>query len=157
MTKTTKIAKGLRSKNNLSGLGRDGIGYLFMKLGEQPMINWLKEVFEVCVKNGIVPDTWKRSRTVMLYKKGETHIPSNWRPITITSCIYRLFMSLTAQYLQEKVHRGGKRHIFSQAQKCFVSRVPGCMEHAVITRELIAHAKLHKKDLHMVQIDLSNA
>jgi hypothetical protein len=31
------------------------------------------------------------------------------------------------------------------------------MEHAVLTRELISHAQIHRKDLYMVQIDFSNA
>jgi hypothetical protein len=31
------------------------------------------------------------------------------------------------------------------------------MEHAVLTREMISHATLHRKDLYMVQIDFSNA
>jgi hypothetical protein len=31
------------------------------------------------------------------------------------------------------------------------------MEHTVITRELISHAQIHRKNLSMVQIDFSNA
>jgi hypothetical protein len=31
------------------------------------------------------------------------------------------------------------------------------MEHAVLTREMISHATLHRKDMYMVQIDFSNA
>jgi hypothetical protein len=31
------------------------------------------------------------------------------------------------------------------------------MEHAVLTREMISHAIVHRKDMYMVQIDFSNA
>jgi hypothetical protein len=43
------------------------------------------------------------------------------------------------------------------SQKGFVAGIQGCTEHAVLTREMIAHAKRNKKNLHMVQIDFSNA
>jgi hypothetical protein len=31
------------------------------------------------------------------------------------------------------------------------------MEHAVLTREMISHATLHRKDMYIVQLDFSNA
>jgi hypothetical protein len=46
--------------------------------------------------------------------------------------------------------------LFSMS-KGFRSGQAGLMEHAALTREMISHAALHKKDLYMVQIDFSNA
>jgi hypothetical protein len=65
------IGLNLRRKNNLSAPGLDGIGYLMLKLGGVPMLDFLGHVFEACVKFGRVPKIWKRSRTVFLYKKGD--------------------------------------------------------------------------------------
>jgi hypothetical protein len=138
ITKLTRIASRLRSENNLSALGLDGIGYLFLKLGEEPMIKWLSKVFKACIESRKVPDTWKRSRLVILYKKGDTMIPSNGRLITITSGIYRLFMSLTAQDVHEKVHCGGKRQILLISQKL----------------EGIKFIELHRIDYRMISADL---
>jgi hypothetical protein len=157
MTNTVNIARTLRTKNNLSALGPDGIGYLFLKLGNAPMIKFIRELFKRCVKEGDVPDTWKQSKTVFLYKKGDSSAPNNWRPITITSCFYRLFMSMNASFIQMKMHKQDNIRIFSNSQKGFVAGVPGCMEHAVMTRELMAHAIQQKRDLHMIQIDFTNA
>jgi hypothetical protein len=121
------------------------------------MIEFIRQVFKHCVRNGDVPDTWKQAKTVFLYKKGDSSAPQNWRPITITSCLYRLFMALNASFIQLKMHKQDNIRIFSNSQKGFVSGVPGCMEHAVMTRELMAHAIAQKRDLHMVQIDFTNA
>ncbi|KAK6747781.1 hypothetical protein RB195_000773 [Necator americanus] len=36
---------------------------------------------------------WKTSKTVLLYKKGDPHDISNYRPICLLSVIYKLFIS----------------------------------------------------------------
>jgi hypothetical protein len=157
MTNRLAIAKCLKTKNNLSALGLDSIGYLFLKLGAESMIDFIRAVFKECVKAGDVPETWKTSKTVFLYKKGDSSIPSNWRPITITSCLYRLYMAMNATHIQMKMHKQDNIRIFSNSQKGFVAGIPGFMEHAVMTRELMEHAIHRKRDLHMIQIDFTNA
>jgi hypothetical protein len=69
-----------------------------------PQIEFIRKVFKECIKAGDVPGTWKKSRTVFAFKKKETELPQNWRPITITSCLYRLFMAMTAQLIQVKMY-----------------------------------------------------
>jgi hypothetical protein len=157
MTNRLAIAKCLKTKNNLSALGLDGIGYLFLKLGGVPMIEFIRAVFKECVKAGDVPTTWKTSKTVFFYKKGDMSVPLNWPPITITSCLYRLYMAMNATFIQMKMQKQDNIRIFSNSQKGFVAGVPGCMEHAVMTREMMAHAIHNKRDLHMIQIDFTNA
>jgi hypothetical protein len=80
----------------------------------------------------------------------------NWRPITVTCCIYRLFTAMIAQWIQHP-HSFNKLQIFSRAQRGFVQGQAGCMEHAMLTSELISHAQIHRKNLYLVQIDVSNA
>jgi hypothetical protein len=128
------IGQNMRRKHDLSALGLDGIGYLMLKLGSVPMLEFLSHVFEACVTYDKVPRTWKRSRTVFLYKKGDVNLPENWRPITITSCIYRIFTSMISEFLQQTIHKAGRRKIFSNSQKGSIAGVQGCMEHAVLTR-----------------------
>lgn len=54
-------------------------------------------------------------------------------------------------------HCMNKLQIFSWCQKGFVQGQADCMEHAVLTMEMISHATMHRKDMYMVQIDFSNA
>jgi hypothetical protein len=49
-------------------------------------------------------------------------------------------MAMNATFIQMKMHKRDNIRIFSKSQKGFVSGVPGCMEHAVMTREMMAHA-----------------
>jgi hypothetical protein len=66
-------------------------------------------------------------------------------------------MSMISEFIQQHIHKSGSRKIFSASQKGFVMGIQGCMEHAVMTREIIAHAKRFQKNIFMVQIDFSNA
>jgi hypothetical protein len=92
----------------------------------------------------------------LLYKKRAEHWMKNWRLISITSCVYRSFTDMITHWIQNQ-HATNRLTIFSRCQKGFVQGQAGCMEHAVLTREMISHATLHKKDLYMAQIDFSNA
>jgi hypothetical protein len=156
MMKEEAIKKCLNAKHNLSAPGLDGVVYYHLKFGREPMIKLIAAMFKDCVEARQIPGTWKRSRTALLYKKGLESEMKNWRPITVTCSIYRPFTAMITQWIQDQ-HSTNKLQIFSQTQKGFVQGQAGCTEHAVLTRELISHAKIHKKNLYMVQIDFSNA
>jgi hypothetical protein len=66
-------------------------------------------------------------------------------------------MVMSATFIQLKMHRQEKIRIFSNTKKGFVAGVPGRMEHAVMTRELMAHAIANGREMHMIQIDFTNA
>jgi hypothetical protein len=99
MTKEDAIKKCLSAKHNLSALGSDGIGYCHLKFGKEPMIKFLAAIFKDCIDYCRVPAMWKCSRTALLYKKGKEEELKNWRPITVTSCVYRLFIAMITQWI----------------------------------------------------------
>jgi hypothetical protein len=94
MVNEDAIKKCLNPKHNLSALGRDGICYCHLKFGKGPMIKRLPAIFMDCVDDRHTPATWKCSRTALLYKKVPQAEMKNWRPITVTSCLYRLFTAM---------------------------------------------------------------
>jgi hypothetical protein len=156
MQQEDEIRACLKSKHNLSALGLDGVGCIHLKSGGEPMIKLLSRTFKDCVAARQVPLIWKCSRTVLLYKKGKECEMKNWRPISITSCVYRLFTAMITHWIQNQ-HCANKLQIFSRCQKGFVQGQAGCMKRAVLTREVIRHATIHRKDMYMGQIDFSNA
>jgi hypothetical protein len=58
------------------------------------MIKFLSMIFGDCVAERKLPQTWKSSRAVLLYKKGLEVEMKNWRPISITCWVYRLFTAV---------------------------------------------------------------
>ena len=49
--------------------------------------------FKHCYKQKQIPESWKTSLTVLLYKKENPHNLTNHRPITLANTIYKLFTS----------------------------------------------------------------
>jgi hypothetical protein len=117
-----------------------------------PMIKLISMIFADCVSGRRVTAIWKSSRTVLLYKKGVEFEMKNWRLISITCFVYCLFPAGITKWIQDQ-HSANELQVFSRSQKRFVQGQAGCIEHAVLTREMISHATLHLKDMYMVQID----
>ncbi len=42
-------------------------------------------------ETGITPPSWLQSHTILLYKKGDPTQLDNYRPITLTNAIYKLW------------------------------------------------------------------
>jgi hypothetical protein len=140
----------------LSALSLDGAGYIHLKFGEKPIIRHLSLIFKDCVDGREVSQTWKGSRTPLSYKKGPESEMKNGRPITVTGCIFHFFSATMTQRIQEQ-HRSDKLKIFSRWENGFVQGKAGRMEHAILIRDMIIHATMHRKDLYMVHFDFSNA
>jgi hypothetical protein len=102
MQKEDEIRTCLKSKHNLSALDLDRAGYIHLKFGGDPMIKLLSKMFKGCVADRRVPLIWKCSRTLLLCKKGNEYEMKNWRPISITSCVYRLFTAMTIEWIQNQ-------------------------------------------------------
>jgi hypothetical protein len=142
MCKEDAIKPCLKSKHNLSARGLDGIGYIHLKFGGDPMIKLISMIFKDCVSERRVPQIWKSSRTVLLYKNGKEYEKKNWRPISITCCVDRLLTAMITKWIQDQ-HCANRLQVFSSSQKGFVQGQAGCTEHAVFTREMISHATMH--------------
>ena len=49
-------------------------------------------IHEICL-SGTVPTEWKKACTILIHKKGNTNVPSNFRPITLESIPLKVFTS----------------------------------------------------------------
>lgn len=59
----------------------------------------LTRIYNTCIVNGKVPDSWKESHTILLYKGGDENQPQNWRPISLKPIIYKIYAALLARHL----------------------------------------------------------
>jgi hypothetical protein len=51
-------------------------------------------LFNLCISFGIVPLSWKQAVTKLFHKKDSTDNPKNFRPISLTSSLCKIFTSL---------------------------------------------------------------
>jgi hypothetical protein len=58
-------------------------------------INGYENIFNVIFDNGIMPSSWLIGMIKPIYKnKGDKFDPKNYRPITIVSCLGKLFTAI---------------------------------------------------------------
>jgi hypothetical protein len=89
---TKDIKDKLKSMSN-SAPGKDRVEYRHLK-SVNPNCSVLSLIFNKCLEEKKIPLSWKQSTTILIYKKGSSDDPSNFRPIALMSCIYKLFTSI---------------------------------------------------------------
>jgi hypothetical protein len=114
------------------------------------------ELMKIITKTGFCPAEWKNARTILIYKEGERGHAGNWRPITVTSVLYRIIFCRIAQSLHE-AHELQRISMFDIEQKGFEPGRTGCVEHAAVANAIINDAVEKKKQLYLLALDLRDA
>lgn len=97
------IKKIIRTRKKNSAAGPDGIPYVVFKEGGSHSVQFLADLFKSLINFKMIPPSWKESKTVLLFKKGEINDPHNWRPLSISNSIYRLFTCTISWTLKKQV------------------------------------------------------
>ncbi|CAM5171782.1 unnamed protein product [Eretmochelys imbricata] len=140
------------SKIKNTAPGKDGIRYSLLKKRD-PSCLVLATLFNHCKRFYRTPSSWKKTMTVLVYKKGERDDPSNWRPISLCSTISKLYASCLASRITERSVSGGA---ISSTQKGFMS-CEGCYEHHVVLQTTIEMAERARRQCTVAWLDLANA
>ncbi|KAG7196443.1 hypothetical protein KM043_018829, partial [Ampulex compressa] len=111
--------------------------------------NTLRKLFNLFMVTGKQPTAWGKNRTILIPKEGKDPAQiSNYRPLTISSLLCRLYWGIIDTKLRKKI-KGTAR------QKGFVAE-RGCYNNVHILNEILAHSKV-KGGLVAVQLDVSKA
>jgi len=66
--------------------------------------NLIVDLFtDVLAPQAIPPVEWRETRLVVIYKKGEPQLPSNYRPIALLPILYKLFSCIICTRLQARI------------------------------------------------------
>ena len=88
-----EVKAQLQRLPSASAPGPDRLPYKVWKAIDQNG-SLLARIFEICRREQRIPSAWKKSCTIMLFKKGDMGIPSNWRPISLQSAIYKIYAAI---------------------------------------------------------------
>jgi hypothetical protein len=144
----------IRSRDELSASGNDGISHKIMKARGAEAVKFMRYIIKATIRCDRVMDSRKDARMVLMCKKGDREDLKNWRPITITNSIYWTCMCLMVRAFQQMNLQYG---IYIDAQKRFIEKTNGCSEHSILLNELFQDAKRKNNDLIVTEIDFSNA
>ena len=97
----------------------------------------------------IFPAEWSSLRTTLIPKKGNRADPTNWRPITVSSAIQRLFHRIVASRLTSATS-------LSRHQRGFI-RADGTLISSLLLDHYISSRTKAGKSLNVVMTDISRA
>ncbi|KAG7309384.1 hypothetical protein JYU34_005343 [Plutella xylostella] len=89
----------IKQLDSNKGAGPDEIPPLFVKACGKELCYPLSIIFNKSLKSGIFPHSWKLAHIIPIHKSGDKSNCENYRPISILSCMAKLFESLVYKYL----------------------------------------------------------
>lgn len=104
----------LPSKNSTSP---DNIPYIVLKNCADSLAPILTDLFRSILDDGHIPAIWQKSIIIPIYKKGEKTDPKNYRPISLTSTVCRVFERILHEKITEFLN---KKSFFNENQFGFL-------------------------------------
>jgi hypothetical protein len=96
-----ELDKALKTCNIKSAPGLDGISNYFIKQFWKYLRIPLLKYACCCHIKGKLTDTFRRAKIRLIPKKGDTSKISNWRPISLLNCLYKLLSRVFAEKLSK--------------------------------------------------------
>ncbi|KAL7072779.1 hypothetical protein ACQ4LE_008255 [Meloidogyne hapla] len=87
---SSRLLNTLTSLPNKEGLSPDYISYRFLKNCSVSTVTYISEIFRISLDSGQLPNIWKESIIIPLFKKGDRSLVANYRPISITCSLCRI-------------------------------------------------------------------
>jgi ribonuclease HI len=102
-----RVYAALRTFSNFKACGPDEIKPVMLKHLEYDEIDRLKHIFTASIQFGYIPIGWRKSRTVFIPKPGKSDysLPKSFRPISLTSFLFKTMERLALWHLEETAFR----------------------------------------------------
>ena len=148
-----EIIKCIHSLKNRKSRGLDCIMNEMIKAGEDVLLPCIHKLFNAALQLGIYPAVWKKGYIRPIFKSGERFDPSNYRGITIMSCIGKLFNSVLNNRLDDYL---SENNIISETQIGFKKKAR-TIEHMFVLTLIEKYTKQSNARLFTCFIDFKKA
>ena len=92
---------------------------------------------------------------MLIYKKGDTNDPSNFRPITLQPVFYKVLSSVIRNWIYAYLEEN--KFVDKRIQKGFWPTLDGVFEHTQMLTQLLNEARRHQRSIIVTLLDLRNA
>jgi len=148
---TEEVSKAVSEMKDNKSPGEDGVPIEAIKFGGDTLLSAITALFNKCLELGKVPEAWENAIITLLHKKGDITKLENYRPISLLSTLYKLFMKIIAKRNANKldfyqpVEQAGFRPGFSTN------------DHIQVMRTLIEKCNEYKIGIVLIFIDFEKA
>src|ERR1700755_2275029 len=115
------IISALSDLNTKKAYGPDGITPVVLKTCASELAPCLGKLFRLCLSTSTSPSCWKRALIQPVPKKGDPSQHSNYRPISLTSVLSKVFESILNRKIWKNLNSSNlisDRH-YGFLKKCF--------------------------------------
>ena len=74
--------------------GEDNVTANILQDGGEPIIHVLTKLFNRCLSDGRIPESWKNASVAIIHKKGDIADIRNYRPISLLPVTYKVFSQI---------------------------------------------------------------
>lgn len=147
----SEVRHAIKSMKKGTAPGPDNITADLLRAGNGPLEALLAKHFNHYLSIGRIPDQWKESRTILLFKKGDRENIANYRPISLLSVVYKIFTKILLNRMERILddyqpnEQAGFRKKFS------------CMDNIQAVTQLIERSREYNLPLVLLFIDYKKA
>ena len=143
----------VRGLKNGKSCVSDLIANEMIKHGMPVLLKPLHKLFNIVYESGSFPKSWNESLITLIHKKVNKYNPSNYRGISITSNLGKLFSKIMHNHLLEFVY---EHNLITENQIGFKEQ-SRTSDHIFTLKSTIEHYKTQKKKVFAAFIDLGKA
>ena len=89
----------LKSLDTNKATGPDQISQMMLKQAGEAIAPSLTKLFNLSLRENKYPTLWKKAHVMPIFKKGDNSIIDNYRPVSILSCVGKLFERAVFKYV----------------------------------------------------------
>ncbi len=119
---TAMVEKAIEKLRPSSAAGPDGIGPQLLQQLKATVAPVLASIFNTSLKDGCVPEDWRKAHVNPIFKKGAKSEPGNYRPVSLTSVcgklLERLIKDRVMEHLLENNLIFNSQHGFMPNRSC---------------------------------------
>jgi len=97
----SKIIRWIKKMPSSQSKTPDEIPFTVFKLAPELFASYLELIFLRSFSSGALPLIWKQAFVIPIFKKGSRDDPSNYRPVSLTSCCCKLMEHLITDYIRD--------------------------------------------------------
>ena len=121
-----EVRKILKSLNQHKSMGPDGISGRVLKMCAGSLAYPITYIYNLSFACGSLPSQWKMANIVPIHKKGDKSLVDNYRPISLTCIVMKVFEKCIRNELmnrcQDKLHPS--QHGFLPGKSCTTQMIP---------------------------------
>ena len=133
--------------------GPDEIPAKILKLAAKELAPALTKIFQSSLDTGKLPDSWLQANITPLFKKGDRHLASNYRPVSLTSICCKTLEHIIHSNIMKHF---SKHNILTDRQHGF-RRGHSCETQLILTAHDLAKSLDSKSQVDMAIMDFSKA